>query len=232
MAAADIADGADSRAPDFTKIPDPTRRLMLAGLAAAAAIGAGEALATAPDTAEIERLAAAYVAASALAEQLSAESDEAQEAFDEATRETPIPAGIGVRMDAYIGRAEIEKSTRESFETARLRLQMLGVVDRAAYEQAAAVLARKRDDMLAQIDAAFAEIEVERERYGVKAKLDAFEAADDAQQAALVALGAFRCTSTAQVAAKARALLKIAEEEYLPDAAVEALLRSFLPEVA
>jgi len=173
MAAADIADGADSRAPDSTKTPDPTRRLMLAGFAAAAAIGAGEALAAASDTVEIERLAAAYVEANALAERLSAGAEEAQEAFDEATRETPIPSGIGMWRDAYLGRAEIEKSTRQSFESARLRLQMLGVVDRAAYEQAAAVLARNRDDMLAQIDVAFAEIEAERERFGVTAKNDA-----------------------------------------------------------
>jgi len=34
------------------------------------------------------------------------------------------------------------------------------------------------------------------------------------------------------MAAKAQALLKVAEEEYLPDTAVEALLRSFLPEAA
>ncbi len=207
-----------------------SRRALAAGLALAPVAG----LASAEAPTKIAHLIDAHRSARQAFERVIDDLEEIQDAYDAAHGDGfEVPSFIGGGCGSRNGLDRCREWIAGGYKHQRANLKCLAQVAPELAEQARKVFDAKEVENMALIDKAFEEEEARKEAFGLAEVQRRWEATNEAECAAALALCSYRCKTMEEARIRAEYIAQTpiiredGEGEY-----IEALLRSFIPDGA
>ena len=190
-----------------------SRRTVLGGIAATPVALAPAVSSARPS--ELLQLIDAHRAAFQAFSDACKKEDELCFAYREEQRSKPevvIPCLLGGVISIWRVQADCRTFIADAFETQRKRLEKLAQIAPEAADQMRKALDAKEIENLALVDSAFEEERARREAFGLEAATRQRDAANDADEAALIAVCAYVCSTAEEGRIKSEYLAEMHEQ--------------------